>query len=204
MNDRPRAGGPDERLMRAWVNERCSPNILQYATDLVSLVQGRINRAEQNMMEKNDDEQFQKWATYLALELDRIRFLLKSYLRCRLMKIQMYAFHVCDNPVILARLSPSETEFALSLREAYAATMQAGVLGSLARPDLREIESRDLKKALSEGPDIKKHVVVISESSIDLGFDLQNRPMQLQAGTMTAVPFELVQDVLESGQLRLV
>jgi GINS complex subunit 4 len=118
MGDRARPVGPDERLMRAWINERCSPTLLPYATDIVALIQGRMNRVEQHMMEKADDEQFQKWATYHALELDRIRFLLKSYLRCRLHKIQMYAFHICENAAVQARLSPSEELFARSLRDA--------------------------------------------------------------------------------------
>jgi GINS complex subunit 4 len=119
MGDRARAVGPDEKLMRAWINERCSPTLLPYATDIVFLIQGRMNRVEQHMLEKADDEQFQKWATYHALELDRIRFLLKSYLRCRLVKIQMYTFHICDDQGVFAQLSPSEKVFALSLRDSY-------------------------------------------------------------------------------------
>jgi hypothetical protein len=119
MGDRARPAGPDEKLMRAWINERCAPTLLPYAVDVVTLVQGRMHRVEQHMMEKADDEQFQKWATYHALELDRIKFLLKSYLRCRLVKIQMYAFHICANQDMIERLSPSENEFARSLRDAY-------------------------------------------------------------------------------------
>jgi GINS complex subunit 4 len=189
--------------MRAWINERCSPIILPYATDLVQLIQGRMNRVDQHMLEKADDEQFQKWATYHALELDRIRFLLKAYLRCRLFKIQMYAFNVCDNEDIMARLSPSEAEFAQSLRDSYASTMHSGVLLSLSRPDLRNVDAGDLKQALSEGPDIKQYVVAVSDSDLDFGFDARNRPMQLSAGVMTAVRFDLVKEHLETGQVRL-
>ena len=65
MGDRARTVGPDERLMRAWVNERCSPVLLPYATDVVAVVQGRMQRVEQHMSEKTEDEQFQKWATYV-------------------------------------------------------------------------------------------------------------------------------------------
>ena len=63
-------------------------------------------------------------ASYHVLELDRIRFLLKSYLRCRLVKMQAHAFFVCDSADMQARLSPAEAEFVASLREAYAGTMQ--------------------------------------------------------------------------------
>ena len=203
MGDRARPNGPDEKLMRAWINERCSPVILPYATELVGLIQGRMGRVDQHMLEKADDEQFQKWATYHALELDRIRFLLKSYLRCRLFKIQMYAFNICDDADLMLRLSPSEAEFAQSLRNSYASTMHAGVLLALSRPDLRNIDAGDLKQALSEGPDTKQYVVAVSESNLDLGFDGQNRPIQLSPGVMTAVRFDLVKDHLETGQVRL-
>jgi GINS complex subunit 4 len=204
MGDRARPIGPDEKLMRAWINERCSPVMLPYATELVHLIQGRMSKVEQHMLDKADDEQFQKWATYHALELDRIRFLLKSYLRCRLFKIQMYAFNICDDADIMARLSPSEAEFAQSLREAYAATMHAGVLLSLARPDLRNVDAGDLKQALSEGPDLKQYVVAISENDVELGMDhAQQRNIRLAAGVMTAVRFDKVKDLLEAGQVRL-
>jgi GINS complex subunit 4 len=203
MGDRARPAGPDEKLMRAWVNERCAPVLLPYASDVVAIVQGRMQRLEQHLSEKTDDEQFQKWATYHALELDRIRFLLKSYLRCRLVKIQMHTFFICDNPDMMLRLSPPEAEFASSLREAYAGTMETGVLAALARPDLRDMESGEMRQALSEGPDVKRHVVVESDDAHDLGIILeQNRT--LEAGVMTAVSFEHVMGLLETGQVRLV
>ncbi len=184
--------------MRAWINERCSPEILPFSTDLVQLIQGRMKRVDQHLLEKADDEQFQKWATYHALELDRIRFLLKSYLRCRLFKIQMYAFNICDDAVAMARLSPSEAEFAQSLRDAYASTMHAGVLLSLSRPDLRNVDSGELKQALCEGPDMRQYVVAVSENDLELDADTA-----LPAGVMTAVRYDLVKEHLGTGQVRL-
>jgi GINS complex subunit 4 len=201
MGERARPTGPDDRLMRAWINERCAPTLLPYAHDVVVLVQGRMDRVEQHMLEKADDEQFQKWATYHALELDRIRFLLKSYLRCRLVKIQMFAFHICQDELVMARLSDKEQEFARALRQTYAASMEMGILVGVVRQDLKNVES---VTEMSDGPDLKQHVVVISESSdtLVLGFDGVN-PITLAPGVMAARRFDLITRFLDDGQVRL-
>ena len=201
MGERARLIGPDDRLMRAWINERCAPTLLPYATDVVGLIQGRMDRVEQHMLEKADDEQFQKWATYHALELDRIRFLLKSYLRCRLVKIQMFAFHILYNEDVMARLSDKEQEFVSALRQSYAATMQSGVLLGLARADLKNIES---VTEMCDGPDVHRHVFVISESAdtLTLGYDA-GQPISLAPGVMAARRFDLISGHLEQGTVRL-
>jgi hypothetical protein len=76
--------------------------------------------------------------------------------------------------------------------------MQEGVLVGLARQDLRDLEAESLREKLSEGPQLKRHVVAVSESQVSLGLDLDLFP-----GVVTALRFDLVMDLLESGQVRL-
>src|SRR3989338_3644955 len=51
------------------------------------------------------------------LQLDRIRFLLASYLRSRLLKIEKYAEYISNNDEILERLSEREQKFAKEYSE---------------------------------------------------------------------------------------
>ena len=85
----------------------------------------------------------------------------------------------------------------------YAATMQAGVLAAL-RGDLKDLEAANLKPQLCAGPDTKRHVVAVSDSDIEVGPDPEtNLSVSLRENVMTALRFDLVKDLLESGQVRL-
>lgn len=81
--------------------------------------------------------------------------------------------------------------------------MQAGVLAAL-RGDLKDLEAANLKPKLCAGPDTKRHVVAVSDSQIEVGPDPEtNRSVVLAENVMTALRFDLVKDLLESGQVRL-
>ncbi|QHO53667.1 DNA replication complex GINS protein [Arachis hypogaea] len=80
-----------ELLKRAWRSEKAAPEILRYDFDLV----GRVT------------EQLQ-----LMMDLDRTLFLLRSYLRIRIQKIEKYMFHIRKSDELWNRLSKGEKDFA--------------------------------------------------------------------------------------------
>jgi hypothetical protein len=80
--------------------------------------------------------------------------------------------------------------------------MQGGVLVGLERQDLRDLDEQELNDRLSEGPDLKRHVVAVSDTQLSVPSDLQGS-RTMPAGVMCVFRFELVKDMLEAGEVRL-
>ncbi|CAK8680916.1 DNA replication complex GINS protein SLD5-like [Clavelina lepadiformis] len=106
-----------EKLEQAWMNERLSPNLMECKSQIVEIMLEQIEEMEANIQraQKGDLK-----ISLHRLELDRIRYVVSSYLRCRLEKIEKFA------PILLEReksksddepskLSPEEFAFAKEL-----------------------------------------------------------------------------------------
>eukprot|EP00878_Enallax_costatus_P020524 GHUV01021701.1.p1 GENE.GHUV01021701.1~~GHUV01021701.1.p1 ORF type:complete len:129 (+),score=17.89 GHUV01021701.1:176-562(+) len=78
-------------LKRALLNERMAPEILQYQEDLVERIKLGLQRQEEELVAMESQKEMDLVRQVLSYERDRVRYLLKSYLRARLQKIQQYA-----------------------------------------------------------------------------------------------------------------
>jgi hypothetical protein len=80
------------RLKRALVNEQIAPEILNYESVVVSELRLRVEQQERVVEEESeggpggDGDLFK--AGLLQMEIDRVRFLIRSYLRVRLAKVR--------------------------------------------------------------------------------------------------------------------
>lgn len=90
----------------------------------------------------------------LALERDRLRFLLKSYQRARAAKIQAGAASILDSRAACARLSPGELRLANDCFVALGRLMKAAVLDGLPsnyRSLVRQFEGEPGKRMIEGG-----------------------------------------------------
>lgn len=107
-----------ENLEIAWTNEHFAPEILCHRTEMVELMLGQIAHIEENMkdIDKNDFR-------FIAhqMELERIRFIIASYLRSRLNKIETYTKHIIMEEDLRdeteKRLSGEEKMYAIEFHE---------------------------------------------------------------------------------------
>lgn len=153
------------RLIQAWVNERCCPDILFYEQDLVENVQELVNSQKELVkksrasrsdaggrrkrrrrsstsdpfsMSSHEGSEFTATGSsefdedhdrnkgpksdfaclLLETEVDRILFYLRSYLRCRIRKIQKYALFVKHDAAARQKLSSHERKFAETIVDA--------------------------------------------------------------------------------------
>ncbi|XP_055606753.1 DNA replication complex GINS protein SLD5 [Uranotaenia lowii] len=102
-----------EALQRAWLNEKFAIQILPYEEAIVDMVMSQLVYMEENLANTNKNEML-----YIAhrMEVERIRYMLASYHRCRLQKIEEYAFYILEEeskrPDDRKRLSVGEKQFA--------------------------------------------------------------------------------------------
>uniref|UniRef100_A0A668RU88 DNA replication complex GINS protein SLD5 n=1 Tax=Oreochromis aureus TaxID=47969 RepID=A0A668RU88_OREAU len=114
------------KLEEAWLNEKFSPELLENKSEVVECVMEQLthmfcHQQESNLqrVKKGDAK-----ASIHRMEIDRIRYVLSSYLRSRLQKIEKYFPHVLEREKSRGEgepslLSPEEFAFA---KEYYANT----------------------------------------------------------------------------------
>lgn len=109
-----------ELMEEAWRNEKFAPEILPNKSEVVDCLLGQISYMEENLRNLKSTD-FQK--SIHQLEVDRLRFLVSSYLRQRLQKIEAYTFVILkQEDQRLERneelyLTSNELEFARSYKE---------------------------------------------------------------------------------------
>lgn len=103
-----------QALTRAWINERSSPELLPYPTDLIERstagVKNQIEVIEEMTGAMDPTSNFK--LVILQTELERVKFLLRSFLRARISKIDKHPWHYhsvatlanIDDQPILSRL----------------------------------------------------------------------------------------------------
>ncbi|ORX54779.1 GINS complex, Sld5 component [Piromyces finnis] len=104
-------------LMKSWINERCSPDILPYnnlVNDLLEQLEVQSEIIDSNKNE-NVNAAFQNMLC--QQEMDRVKFILKNYLRTRLNKIEKYANYIYQNPTYYERLSDKEITYCEQYKE---------------------------------------------------------------------------------------
>ena len=102
-------GSSLHRLQRAWISERCAPDILPYETRLIDTVstrlreqvvtthrywfdEGQIAWIEEALLSGERDTKSTFRTIIVQTEVERVKFLIRSYLRARLYKVPLPSF----------------------------------------------------------------------------------------------------------------
>lgn len=104
-------------LTRAWIAERMCPELLPFERNIVEIVVSQIreliNYIDMQSLEISQNPEIPDIKMVLLIvesQLERFKFLVRSYLRTRIAKIDKYLpFYA--NPENESRLSPSEIEY---------------------------------------------------------------------------------------------
>ncbi|KAI7825928.1 hypothetical protein BX661DRAFT_184413 [Kickxella alabastrina] len=95
-------------LMRSWINERNSPELLEYEGSALENLMELVDFQTQKMQ----TQQVPFMSNILKMDVDRIKYLVRSYLRTRLGKIEDHVKYYLDNQVYRERMSQSELDYA--------------------------------------------------------------------------------------------
>ncbi|CCO36598.1 DNA replication complex GINS protein sld5 [Rhizoctonia solani AG-1 IB] len=108
---------PTTKLLRVLMNERYAPELLPWEGQLVEDVLEKLHQQSQ-MVEylrsddsTSEDEHFRM--SYVQLDMERIKFQIRSYVRTRLHKIEKYATHIMATPELQSRMSVLEQNHAM-------------------------------------------------------------------------------------------
>ena len=197
------------RLKRAYVNEKCAPEILPFELDLMRRVTESVETQESTVAASRaaagsgtssatDD----LTAHVHHAELNRIRFLMRAYYRTRLRKIETHAVHCLKEPDVLARLSDLERAFASD----YANVVEehfSSVLGQM--PDgyesmVQQIIEEDGAFDMVPEPDADAHVfcrVRETRGDVMLDPDDPENTMDLEQDDILLIRYRLIKTLME-------
>ncbi|XP_013099123.1 DNA replication complex GINS protein SLD5 [Stomoxys calcitrans] len=189
-----------EFLETAWTNEMCAPDILQHQSDMLELMMGQVAHMEENMkdLDKNDFR-------YIVhqMELERIRYIMASYLRCRLQKIETYTKHIINEEATRSaeekRLSPEETKFAQEYHDNMEECFQHIALQYMPNTQRSETDQRIVR------PNLMSHVFIkanVSVPAVVVGVD--DEEVDLAAGSQHIIPYQLIADLVQKQQVQLI
>jgi GINS complex subunit 4 len=92
-------------VFQGWQNEKLCPELLVPLTEEVESMQEQLVNMENNLKRLNKTD---LRLTLHKLELSRIRFVLVSYLRIRLYKIQEFAWYIQESENRREREEPAK------------------------------------------------------------------------------------------------
>lgn len=98
-------------LITIWKNEKFTNDILLYQNNLIS---NAINLVEQTEKELKENKIEKENSDIIELDIERMKFIIKDYLRIRIMKIEKYLFYILKND-LSSLLSENEVEFVIKL-----------------------------------------------------------------------------------------
>ncbi|XP_075895064.1 DNA replication complex GINS protein SLD5 isoform X1 [Nelusetta ayraudi] len=195
------------KLEEAWLNEKFSPELLENKSEVVECVMEQLTHMEDNLqrVKKGDAK-----AGIHRMEIDRIRFMLSSYLRSRLQKIEKFFPHVLERQNSRkagepSLLSPEEFSFA---KEYYANTESYLRVVALRRMP-SNLQSVDMLKAVPE-PCLDSFVFlrvkerqenILVEPETD---DQREYVVDLEEGSQHLMRYRTIAPLVSSGAVQLI
>jgi GINS complex subunit 4 len=146
--------------------------------------------------------------TIYASEVSRVRYLLRSYLRTRLLKIEKHVMHILDNPLLQSRLSEKEASYAREYFLLIGNHFKASIATHLpdAFSSLVRQASAHPNKDMIPTPDLNKHVfcqVVVDQGPVVVD-EQTGDTADFNKGDVFVVRYKPIKELVENGSVRLI
>ncbi|XP_048378990.1 DNA replication complex GINS protein SLD5 [Stegostoma tigrinum] len=195
------------KLEEAWLNEKFSPDLLEHKAEIVECVMEQLDHMEQNLQRARKGD---LKVTAHRMETERIRYVLSSYLRSRLQKIEKFFPHILEKEKSRLEaepsyLSPQEYAFA----KEYMANCET-YLKSLALKHMPpNLQALDLLKAVPK-PNLDSFVFLrVKEKQENILVepeteDQREYTVDLEEGTQHLMRYKTIAPLVASGAVQLI
>eukprot|EP00268_Persea_americana_P060907 TRINITY_DN7638_c0_g1_i1.p1 TRINITY_DN7638_c0_g1~~TRINITY_DN7638_c0_g1_i1.p1 ORF type:complete len:221 (-),score=40.43 TRINITY_DN7638_c0_g1_i1:276-938(-) len=196
-----------ELLKRAWRNEKAAPEILTFQANLVQRSREQIQLLEETVEELSGNASDDLIISLYQMDLDRTLFLLRSYLRVRLQKIEKYMLHISKTQ-LWNRLSEQEQKFAEKCTDIMEKHLQQSVLARLPygyQSILKQSISSEEDDMVPE-PQLDTFIFCKSKGSVG-AFQLDDTGdeiVDLVADDLYVLRYKSIKGLVEGGQIDLV
>eukprot|EP01083_Nonionella_stella_P043720 117990_1 len=197
-------------LTISWRNEKLSPDIMEYERDYVERVKEEIDRKEEEIDDMEQDiasninniqNKIMSSSIYwYRKEMERIKYILHSYLRIRLWKIQKYTLYLLTDTDAYNNLSAHEQQFA----QKYSDLNETHFKNCF----LRELPSKYQKvheEEMCVKPNLNKFVVMKSNVNNDnILIEDGKHHINLQKGNIFVARYKNFKHLVADGRVDLI
>lgn len=145
--------------------------------------------------------------TMMAIELTRLKYMLRSYLRVRLFKIEKYVMHCIESEEVRNRLSSLEQSYAYDYVRLIGTHLKTHVTSKLpeAFSSVTKQASAHPENDMVPVPDIGHHVFVRVERDLgEIEMYEDGTTQELQPGDLYIMRYKVIKDYLKDGGVQLV
>ncbi|XP_004707612.1 DNA replication complex GINS protein SLD5 [Echinops telfairi] len=196
-----------DRLEQAWMNEKFAPELLESKSEIVECVIEQLDHMEENLKKASKGD---LKVSIHRMETGRIRYVLSSYLRCRLGKIEKFFPHVLEKEKTRSdgepsSLSPEEFAFAKEYM-ANTETYLKNVALKHMPPNLQKV---DLLRSVPK-PDLDSYVFLrVNERQENLLVEPETDEQRdyvidLEEGSQHLIRYKTIAPLVASGAVQLI
>uniref|UniRef100_A0A0V0GCQ0 DNA replication complex GINS protein SLD5 n=1 Tax=Triatoma dimidiata TaxID=72491 RepID=A0A0V0GCQ0_TRIDM len=186
------ASGVLQILSEAWINEKLCPELLPHKSEYVEVMMEQIAQMEENVSRLSSTDLRN---LIHRQELERIRYLIRSYLRIRLTKIEKYSLSLFKTTGIM---SPQETNY---LREYL--TLSVAPLKSLCDRMAGPIGNLNPKQ-IEISPDLETHVFARSKCDLSEALIINDDEVIVKEGSQHILPYIIVKNHIKDNRIVLI
>ncbi|CAA6668887.1 unnamed protein product [Spirodela intermedia] len=196
-----------ELLKRAWRNEKAAPEILLFEAGLVQRAREQIQLLEETVEDFVENGTDDLIVSLYQMDLDRSLFLLRSYLRVRLQKIEKYMFHISRTD-LWNRLSEQEKKFSKRCVNAMEKHLEQSVLSRLPYGYQSILKQSISSEEDDMVPEPKLDTFVFCKSKGAVGAfqldDVGDEIVDLVSDDLYVLRYKSIKGLVEGGRIDLV
>jgi len=204
-------GEPDtplEQLMRHWTNERHAPDILPAQEELLANLLDHLRRQSETVQllrgDASTSEEEHIRIMLAQTEVERVKFIVRSYVRTRLFKIEKYARFITTNADVQRRLTAAEREHASRQAHMIDRYLFTSVLQSLPPAQAHLDDTPVFVPSMITEPD-KTRPVFVHALQRCLPIRLPDgTALEMEKGHISLVPYSVVEQLVAKGEAELV
>ncbi|KAJ7736782.1 hypothetical protein DFH07DRAFT_893160, partial [Mycena maculata] len=199
---------PLEQLTRHWMNERHAPDILPAQDFLLSSLLDHIRRQSDTIQllrgDPSSSEEEHIRIMLAQTEVERVKFIVRSYVRTRLFKIENYARYIITNEEVQTRITAAERDYASRHAHLLDRHFYSSVLQSLpeSQAGLDDTPSFIMPSMVTE-PETTRAVFALARRNT-IARTPEGKTVDLAKGSLTLLSFAAVADLVAAGDVQLV
>ncbi|AOW01855.1 DNA replication complex GINS protein SLD5 [Yarrowia lipolytica] len=193
-----------KELTHSWVTERMSPTLLPTKEALLfrilKRVQLQIEVIEEKSIDMSPDTDVKLELLIVETELERIKYLIRSYLRVRLLKIDNSMEYYQSSP--LDRMNMSQTErMYLNRHYALLKNLYAHQFMNTFPDSLKQMNDSSGSASMVQEPNMDHPVFVRVVKDTGRKIIIGNDSVKLRKGSIVVIKYSIIVKYVESGDV---
>ncbi|KZT00006.1 GINS complex, Sld5 component [Laetiporus sulphureus 93-53] len=198
-----------QQLIRHWMNEQHAPDILPGQEMLLGRILDHVKKQSDDVQllradpDSSEDEHFR--IMLVQTEIERVKFVVRSYIRTRLHKIEKYAKWISKTPEVQERLSKAELKHARRYARLLEYHLTQSVLQSLP-PEQRSLEDDVpfIMPPMTPEPDGMRPVFVHARQTCPPVRLPDGTAITMEKGRISLTPYNVIEQLLARGEVELI